>query len=265
MAPLGVAGLRVVVQATVRAAPCGTGLAEIVEERRETNCERVVQVGGRLHDRERVLVNGEPVVAALLVEAERGLELRQQLDEDAGVPCNAKRLGRLAAEEQFRQLAEPVGCEAAADALARDEADGRCFLAHLTERGVVGLEAELRDEPQRPHEAQRVPAKLVGDTVRSTPRSRSVRPSSGSTISPLDSRRAIALTVKSRLRMSSSTDSDASATISKSCLPGPVLTSLRGGANSIPAGTSRRIVLSRGCRRTPTSRPATTRSSTRPC
>ena len=43
--------------------------------------------------------------------------------------------------------------------------------------------------------------------------------------------------------MSSSTESDASATISKSWRPGPVLTSLRGGANSIPAGASRRIAL----------------------
>ena len=41
--------------------------------------------------------------------------------------------------------------------------------------------------------------------------------------------------------MSSSTDSDASATISKSCRPGPVETSFRGGANSIPAGVNPRI------------------------
>ena len=40
--------------------------------------------------------------------------------------------------------------------------------------------------------------------------------------------------------MSSSTESEASATISKSCRPGPVLTSLRGGANSMPAGASLR-------------------------
>ena len=108
-------------------------------------------------------------------------------------------------------------------------------------------------------------AKLVGETVRRTPCSRSLPPSSGSTISPVARRRAIALTVKSRRRMSSSTDSAGSATISKSCRPGPVLTSLRGGANSIPAGASRRIVASRGYRRTPTSRPATISSSTRPC
>jgi hypothetical protein len=108
-------------------------------------------------------------------------------------------------------------------------------------------------------------AKLVGDTVRSTRRSRSRLPSSGSTSSPVARRRAIAFTVKSRRRMSSSTESDASATISKSCRPGPVLTSLRGGANSIPAGASFRMSLSRGCKRTPTSRPATIKSSTRPC
>ena len=107
--------------------------------------------------------------------------------------------------------------------------------------------------------------KLCGETVRRRRASMSARPPSGSTSSPVSSRRAIALTVKSRRRMSSSTDSDASATISKSCRPGPVETSLRGGANSIPARVSLRIRLSRGCSRMPTSRSATTRSSTRPC
>ena len=42
--------------------------------------------------------------------------------------------------------------------------------------------------------------------------------------------------------MSSSTDSEGSATISKSWRPGPVETSLRGGANSIPAGVSLRTL-----------------------
>src|SRR5436190_17718901 len=108
-------------------------------------------------------------------------------------------------------------------------------------------------------------AKLVGETVRRRRASRSARPLTGSTRSPVSSRRAIALTVKSRRRMSSSTDNEGSATISKSWRPGPVETSLRGGANSIPAGVSLRTLGSRGWSRMPTSRSATTRSSTRPC
>ena len=108
--------------------------------------------------------------------------------------------------------------------------------------------------------------KLWGETVRRRRASRSARPPSGSTSSPVSSRRAIALTVKSRRRMSSSTESDASATISKSCRPGPVRDLLARRRELDPGRRqlrgSRR---SRGWKRTPTSRSATTRSSTRPC
>src|SRR5204863_488384 len=82
---------------------------------------------------------------------------------------------------------------------------------------------------------------------------------------PCDSRRAIAMTVKSRRSRSSFTDADASTTISKSWRRGPVHCSRRGGANSIPAGTRLRISRSRGRSRSPTLWPATSRSSTRPC
>ena len=107
--------------------------------------------------------------------------------------------------------------------------------------------------------------KLCGETVRRRWASRSARPPSGSTSSSVSRRRAIALTVKSRRRMSSSTESEGSATISKSCRPGPVETSLRGGANSIPTRVSLRILPSFEWSRTPTSLSATTRSSTWPC
>ena len=83
-------------------------------------------------------------------------------------------------------------------------------------------------------------AKLVGETVRRMRRSRSSRPPNGSTRVPSESRRAIALIVKSRRDRSSSTVASGSTTISKSCRPGPVETSRRGGASSIPAGTFRR-------------------------
>ena len=83
--------------------------------------------------------------------------------------------------------------------------------------------------------------KLSSATVRSTRRSRSATPPKGSTSSPVASRRAIALTVKSRRRMSSSTEALPSATISKSWCPGPVLRSILGGVSSMPDGTSARM------------------------
>ena len=81
-------------------------------------------------------------------------------------------------------------------------------------------------------------AKLVCETVRSTTPLEVLRPAER-----IDER-AVLEAARHRVdgevarRMSSSTDSAGSATISKSCRPGPVLTSLRGGANSIPAGAS---------------------------
>ena len=89
-------------------------------------------------------------------------------------------------------------------------------------------------------------AKLRGETVRRTRRSRSARPPNGSTSSPSARRRAIALIVKSRRARSSVTPASGSTTISKSCRPGPVETSRRGGANSIPAGASALTTRSRG-------------------
>ena len=80
----------------------------------------------------------------------------------------------------------------------------------------VEVEAELRDEAQRANEPQRV---LREARRRHGPQHAPLEilaPLSGSTISPVERRRAIAFTVKSRRRMSSSTESDASATISKS-------------------------------------------------
>ena len=80
VAVLGKAGLRVVVQAPVAAPPCGVRLAEVVEQRGEPHRQREARVCGGLDDGKRVLVDGEIVVAALLVEADGGAELRQKLD-----------------------------------------------------------------------------------------------------------------------------------------------------------------------------------------
>ena len=90
-----------------------------------------------------MLVDGEVVVAALLVEPDRGAELGQELDEDAGVAREPQRAGGLGAEEELRQLPHPVRRQAAADALAGDELHRRRLLPHLVEQLVVRLEAEL--------------------------------------------------------------------------------------------------------------------------
>ena len=82
---LGEAGLGVVVEPAVAPAPRGVRLAEVVEERRKPHRERVALIRCGLNDHERVLVDGEVVVPALLVETDRRPELREQLDENARV------------------------------------------------------------------------------------------------------------------------------------------------------------------------------------
>ena len=77
MTVLGEAGLCVVVEAAVLPAPRGVRLPEVVEERCESHRQRVALVGGGLDDGEGVLVDGEVVIAAFLVEADRRTELRQ--------------------------------------------------------------------------------------------------------------------------------------------------------------------------------------------
>jgi hypothetical protein len=140
---LGEAGLRVVVQPAVGAAPRDVRLAEIVEQRREPHPKRGSVLGRRLHDCEGVLVDGERVVAAFLLEADRTLELGQHVDEDAGVAREPQRPRRLRTEEELRQLAHPVRREPAADPLPRDKPYARSLVAHLLERARVGFEPEL--------------------------------------------------------------------------------------------------------------------------
>ena len=127
----GGAGLRVVVEPPVAPAPRDDRLAEVMEERCEADLQREAVVGRGLDDGERVLVDGEVVIAALLVEADRRAELGQKLDEDAGVAREPQRAGGLGAEQEPRQFAHPVRGKPAADALARDELHGRRLVAHL--------------------------------------------------------------------------------------------------------------------------------------
>src|SRR5206468_11508976 len=106
--------------APVVPAPADDRLAEVMEERGETHGQREALVGGGLHDRERVLVDREVVVAALLVEPDRRAELGQELDDNARVAREPQSAASPGAEQELRELAHPVRGEAAADALSRD-------------------------------------------------------------------------------------------------------------------------------------------------
>jgi len=81
-----------------------------------------------------VLVDGQVVVPALLLEADRLLELREQVHEHAGVAGEAQRLCRVLAHQQLRQLTHPVRSQPAADALTRDVAHALRLRPHLRER-----------------------------------------------------------------------------------------------------------------------------------
>ena len=85
VAAIGVTRLRVIVQPSVGPTPRDDRLPEIVEDRGEPNRQRPLGVCGGLHDGEGVLVDAEVVIARLLVEADRRLELGKNLYKHAGV------------------------------------------------------------------------------------------------------------------------------------------------------------------------------------
>jgi hypothetical protein len=59
-------------------------------------------------------------------------------------------------EQQLGQLAHPVCVHPTADPLAGDEGDRAGVVAHLLQRRLVRLEAELRDEAKRADDPQRI-------------------------------------------------------------------------------------------------------------
>ena len=86
-------------------------------------------------------------------------------------------------------------------------------------------------------------ANVVGSTARSSRRSRSARPSKGSSYVSVSGSHAMALMVKSRRRAASATDIEGSPWTSKPLWPRPRFDSRRGSATSIspalpPGGTS---------------------------
>ncbi len=129
-----------------------------MEQRGQPDAQRHAGVGSRLDDLEEMLVEGEIVEAALLLEAERRAELGEDLDERAGVAGEPECPRRLGAEQELRQLAEPVAREPAADPLGGDVLEPGRPLAHLRLGHGIEVEPELRDEAQAPDDPERVVA-----------------------------------------------------------------------------------------------------------
>ncbi len=158
----GEAGLRVVVEAPIGPAPGDDRLAEVVEERREPDGEGEAVVGGRLDDGERVLVDGEVVVAALLVEPDRRAELGQQLDEDARV-AREPQSARAGSAPSRSFESSPIPSAERPPPMRSPETS---FTAGASSRiwpssSSSGVEAELRDEAEGADQAQRVLAEAL--------------------------------------------------------------------------------------------------------
>ena len=142
----------------------------------------------------------------------------------------------------FESSPMPVGLDPAADPLGRDVGEPGRACPHLGHGLGCEVEAELRRrtasartrrsgssvEARRADGADLSPLEVLNARRRGRP------------ASPPSSRIAIALIVKSRRAMSSSSPIDASLTIAKSRWPGPVERSARGGVSSMPAGASAR-------------------------
>ena len=142
--------------------PVRLRLPEIVQKRAEAHRERRVRIGCRLDDGEDVLVERQMLARAVLLEAERGFELREQRGEDAGVARETQGPGGLAAEQQLRELSHSVRVKTAADAFGGDELNAWSRLAHLAQGVLVRLETELRDEAESPHQ----PEGILGEAPR---------------------------------------------------------------------------------------------------
>ena len=179
---VAVPGPRVEMQQSVPPAPRDPRLAEIVEERRKAHAQRHARVGGRLDDPEGVLVDGKVVVPAVLVEADRRLELGQHRDEHARVAGEPSALRGLRAEQQLGSSPIPSAASPPPIRSRRDEPHGR-RPPRASARSVRSSGSRSSCDTSRSPRTSRSgsSAKLRGETVRSTPRFRSPRPSNGST------------------------------------------------------------------------------------
>src|SRR5439155_14282935 len=84
------------------------GFAEVMEERRQTNGQRRIRVGGGLHDGKDVLVEGKVLPVAVLLEADRRVELRQQGRQHTCVARESERPRGPASKEELRELTQTV-------------------------------------------------------------------------------------------------------------------------------------------------------------
>ena len=190
-----------------------------------------------------------------------------QRDEHARVAGEPQRLRGPRAEQELRELAHPVGREAAADPLARDEPHRRSP-PRASARSVSSSGSRPSCETKR--RPRTMPERILARSCAARPcggraRSRSLAAAERVDELAVASRRAIALTVKSRRRMSSSTS--ASGRRRSRSRAGRARSSARAAAARTRSRPARaRAARGRAGRAgAPTRRPATTRSSTRPC
>ena len=142
--------------AAVLLEPSRRGFADVVQQRRESQHQirarhragrPGLQVDRLLEHRERVLVDVLVPVVLVDLEPQRG-QLGEHVVGETGVDEDLESAPRSARDHQLDQLV--------AYALGRHDRDA---LGHLLDRGArvrVEREPELRDEPRRPHHAQRI-------------------------------------------------------------------------------------------------------------
>ena len=105
-----------------------------------------------------MLVERQVLAAELLLVADDGSSSGRRWTSTPVSRASRSAFAGCGAEQQLRQLPHPVRGEPAADPLGRDVRDPRRPLAHLAQRVLVGLEAELRDEAEAADDPQRVVA-----------------------------------------------------------------------------------------------------------
>ena len=206
------------------------------------------------------------VVVRVRVEPDRRPELGEQRDEHAGVAGEPQRLARLAAEQELRELAHPVGRRARRRSARPRRARRRSAFSRIwasvsssgsspscetnrrprTSRSGSSCEAALRDRPEDAGLEVVAPAERVDELAVGEPtRHRVDREVAAARDRPRRSRPGRR---RSRSRAAPARSSARS----------------RGGANSIPAGASSRIARSRAiqahpdraCRRRRAPRPS---------
>ena len=258
-------------RAPTRACPppaaVGLGLAEVVEERR--TAARRARPRRRPFPGRRRTGARRAAPAAAPIRARSRSPARTRGSPRRARRCRARAGARAPAgvpSRSFESSPMPSASTPPPIRSAGDVAETRRLRAHLRERLVVERRSRAARRAAAPQDPERILAEALGpDGAQHAPLEVVAAAERVDELARLEpSRHRVDGEVTPRPCRPRSRR-DGSATISKSRWPGPTLRSFRGGVSSIPAGTSLRISASRGWKRTPTSWPCTSMSSTRPC